>query len=596
MEKALKEQNNNVACQEEESDSTVPSKRKKYGKSSVWNFFNKSADGRTAKCIKCGKTYQTSGNTTNLSCHLKYIHPNLTISELPKIQQPSVLSFMEKKYEKSSNRKQQLDSALFYYITSDLRPFTVVENKGFRNFVNLLDPRYELPSRTTLRNVSMANAYEEKKARLYAFLQDVKHCAITSDCRTSRANECYVTVTCHFITADFELRNAVLSTEKLLDEKSHSSESIANSIRTVLEEWSLLGKVTAMVTDNAKNMIKACEILQIRHIPCFAHSINLTVQDCLASEKIKPILEKCKRIVTFFKSSTIAYAKFREAQECERPRWNSAYYMVERILNTKVAIASVLLNTPKGLRPLTSDEISILEDLKEILSPFEHATVHTSASTYVTVSSVIPVICGILHNLNSTKTKLQTKVGRDVCDDILQGVNTRLVPYENRTVTRMTTILDPRFKKEGFWNPFNSSQGVKSLEDELSRINAQSKASTSSPPTPESTAESNTLFSFLQTNNIQKIQTGRVDSILALRQYLNGTNLEPAQNPLDYWKISNDNAFKTCVFKYFCVPATSTDSERMFSKAGLIISEKRSSLKAKNVNMLLFLNKNDWIS
>ncbi|XP_052856536.1 E3 SUMO-protein ligase ZBED1-like [Drosophila gunungcola] len=263
MEKALKEQNNNVACQEEESDSTVPSKRKKYGKSSVWNFFNKSADGRTAKCIKCGKTYQTSGNTTNLSCHLKNIHPNLTISELPRVQQPSVLSFMEKKYEKSSNRKQQLDSALFYYITSDLRSFTVVENKGFRNFVNLLDPRYELPSRTTLRNVSMANAYEEKKARLYAFLQDVKHCAITSDCWTSRSNECYVTVTCHFITADFELRNAVLSTEKLLDERSHSSESIANLIRTVLEEWSLLGKVTAMVTDNAKNMIKACEILQI---------------------------------------------------------------------------------------------------------------------------------------------------------------------------------------------------------------------------------------------------------------------------------------------------------------------------------------------
>ncbi|XP_044316711.1 E3 SUMO-protein ligase ZBED1-like [Drosophila rhopaloa] len=196
-----------------------------------------------------------------------------------------------------------------------------------------------------------------------------------------------------------------------------------------------------MVTDNAKNMIKACEILQIRHIPCFAHSINLTVQDCLATGKVKPILDKCKRIVSFFKSSTIAYAKFKEAQECERPyslkqecptRWNSAYYMVERILIRKVAIASVLLNTPKGLMPLTSDEISILEDLKAILSPFEHATVHTSSSTSVTVSSVIPVVCGILHNLTAMKTKLKTKVGQDFCDDILQ-VNKRLVPYENRT-------------------------------------------------------------------------------------------------------------------------------------------------------------------
>ncbi|XP_037731458.1 uncharacterized protein LOC119562366 [Drosophila subpulchrella] len=232
--------------------------------------------------------------------------------------------------------------------------------------------------------------------------------------------------------------------------------------------------------------------------------------------------------------------------------------------------------------PLTSDEISILEDLKAILSPFEHATVHTSSSTSVTVSSVIPVVCGILHNLTGMKTKLQTKVGQGVCDDILQGVNKRLVPYENRTVTRMTTILDPRFKKEGFWNPFNFSQGVKSLEDDLSLINAPTKSSAfSSPPTPESTAESNLLFSFLQTNQTQKIQSGRVDSILDLRKYLNAINLDPAQNPLDYWKISNDAGFKTCVFKYFCVPATSTESERMFSKAGLVVSEKRSSLKPK---------------
>ncbi|XP_039229244.1 E3 SUMO-protein ligase ZBED1-like [Drosophila yakuba] len=452
-------------------------------------------------CIKCGKTYQTSGNTTNLSCHIKRIHPNLTVSDLPQRQQLSILSFIEKKYETSSNRKQTLDSALCSYITSDLRPFSVLENKGFRNFVSHLDPRYELPSRTTLRNVSMANAYAEKKAKLFELLKNVKHCAITSECWTSRANEC------HFVTADFELRNAVLVTEKLIDETTHSSENIANSIRAVLEEWSVLGKVTAMVTDNAKNMIKACEILQIRHVPCFAHSINLTVQDCLASENVKPILEKCKRIVAFFKSSTIAFAKFREAQDCERPyslkqecptRWNSAFYMVERILITKVAIASVLLNTSKGLLPITSDEISILEDLKALLSPFENATVHTSSSTSVTGSSVIPVACGILHNLSALKSKLQTKV---VCDDLLQGVNKRLVPYESHTVTRMTTILDPRFKKEGFWNPFNSSQAVKSLEEELSHIYAQTKSSTSlNPPTPEPTAESNLLFSFLQAN------------------------------------------------------------------------------------------------
>lgn len=53
---------------------------------------------------------------------------------------------------------------------------------------------------------------------------------------------------------------------------------------------------------------------------------------------------------------------------------------------------------------------------------------------------------------------------------------------------------------------------------------------------------------------------------------------------------------KSCALKYLCIPATSTESERMFSKAGLIISDRRSCLKAKTVDMLLFINKNYWIS
>jgi len=100
---------NIVACQEEEG--TVPNKRKKYGQSAVWKYFDKSADGRTAECIKRCKTYQTSGNTTNLSCHLKANNPTLTISER---RTPSTLSFIDKIYETSSNRKHILDSALCY--------------------------------------------------------------------------------------------------------------------------------------------------------------------------------------------------------------------------------------------------------------------------------------------------------------------------------------------------------------------------------------------------------------------------------------------------------------------------------------------------
>jgi len=44
--------------------------------------------------------------------------------------------------------------------------------------------------------------------------------------------------------------------------------------------------------------------------------------------------------------------------------------------------------------------------------------------------------------------------------------------------------------------------------------------------------------------------------------------------------------------KYACIPATSVPSERIFSKAGQIVSQRRNRLSPKNVDVLIFLNKN----
>ena len=40
------------------------------------------------------------------------------------------------------------------------------------------------------------------------------------------------------------------------------------------------------------------------------------------------------------------------------------------------------------------------------------------------------------------------------------------------------------------------------------------------------------------------------------------------------------------------VPATSVPSEKIFSKAGQIVSKRRASLKSNHVDMMIFLNKN----
>ena len=80
-----------------------------------------------------------------------------------------------------------------------------------------------------------------------------------------------------------------------------------------------------------------------------------------------------------------------------------------------------------------------------------------------------------------------------------------------------------------------------------------------------------------------------------ISQY-NAMKIEDPKNleVLDWWKAQQRNfphLFK--VFqRYMHIPATSVPSERMFSLAGNIITEKRTCLLPWNVNMLTFLHHN----
>ena len=74
-----------------------------------------------------------------------------------------------------------------------------------------------------------------------------------------------------------------------------------------------------------------------------------------------------------------------------------------------------------------------------------------------------------------------------------------------------------------------------------------------------------------------------------------GEKLIPRDSePLKWWHEHGKNYPKMSKLarKYLCATATSVPSERLFSKAGELVSHRRSSLKPKNVNMLLFLNQN----
>jgi hypothetical protein len=111
------------------------------------------------------------------------------------------------------------------------------------------------------------------------------------------------------------------------------------------------------------------------------------------------------------------------------------------------------------------------------------------------------------------------------------------------------------------------------------------------------TASTSDVWQFFdeQVHDIASRQTPTSSVLPEIDQYLKAPLLARSENPLQWWKENKNNyhnIFKV-VCKYLCTVATSVPSERLFSKAGELISQKRSRLKAENVDMILFLNSSE---
>jgi len=100
--------------------------------------------------------------------------------------------------------------------------------------------------------------------------------------------------------------------------QSHTADYIGSQLLITLSNWNINKKnIAAVVTDNGANMVKAIydQFGKGNHIPCFAHTINLVVENSISnSEEFKQLLHKVREVVKYFKRSTSASDELRKLQ------------------------------------------------------------------------------------------------------------------------------------------------------------------------------------------------------------------------------------------------------------------------------------------
>ena len=178
-------------------------------------------------------------------------------------------------------------------------------------------------------------------------------------------------------------------------------------------------KIVAFLHDNCKNIDNAGKSLEDEYgwfsIGCAGHLLQLCVNSGLEIQPINRAIGAARRLTTHFRKSEPALRALKSRQKDMRvdshnliqdvsTRWNSTFYMVERIVEQRWPITAVLSDntvTKSSDRylDLKSEQWEILSALKELLHPLQVATTYFSAEYNVSTSALYPILYGLIRKL-----------------------------------------------------------------------------------------------------------------------------------------------------------------------------------------------------
>ncbi|CAG9862308.1 unnamed protein product [Phyllotreta striolata] len=530
-----------------------------------------------------------------------------TVLKLKQSRQPSITQAIRQvsSFSEGGSKNTKITEAIVNFIVQDNLPFSTVERKGFLNLMKEVAPLYKVPTRNCIKD-RIDKKFEVLSETFKRLIESVKYFTITTDIWTAdMQTKSFMGVTLHFIK-NLKMCSATLGVTELTE--AHTSAYIVTQLETNLNEWNIgTDRLVAAVTDNGANMVKACQdfLGKSKHVPCFAHTINLVCEQALKNtQNLDKLIEKVRTIVVWFKRSVHASDELRRIQQNRgtpegnmlkmildvKTRWNSTYYMLERFLKLAPLIGNIILSNVNAPNMVNASDLEELKQVCQLLVPLEQTTKEMSGQNYITLSKVIPMIMCLVTQYEHFNTSVG--LAENLKSAILKELYRRFGSAEKCFLLAASTILDPRFKNIHFKDPLALSSIIRHLKSEMNSIGGE-ESSSSSDISPQVEKPEPVFDLWAPHKNIAytKKTKRRGEKFDEFTQYLSIPVRNLKDNPLEIWeemKLVYPNLFKLAQ-KYLGILATSVPSERLFSKAGAIATKNRSRLTGKRLSKLLFL-------
>nr|KAJ0207661.1 hypothetical protein LSAT_V11C500232740 [Lactuca sativa] len=228
-------------------------------------------------------------------------------------------------------------------IIIDELPFKTVEHEGFRDLLNMLQPQFQIPSRTTITNDCLEIYKSEAEKLKKYFAKNKQRVSSTTYLWTSRQNLSYMCLTTHFIDKDWTIHKRIINFCLV---SGYSSEIIGKYVEKNLLDWGI-DKVFSITVDNASSNDLCIRYLK-RRLNAWKHSVldsqHLHMRCCahiLSLKDVDTSIARIRSAVKYVRSSPARLQRFKGCVEKMKieskslvsldveTRWNSTYLMLE---------------------------------------------------------------------------------------------------------------------------------------------------------------------------------------------------------------------------------------------------------------------------
>lgn len=353
------------------------------------------------------------------------------------------------------------------------------------------------------------------------------------------------------------------------------------------------------VTDRGSNFKYGLKSAGFDRRSCLAHLVHNLIEHMLSKGRAHEIIVTAAKVTAIVKNSNINSQLPKSIKSFSKTRWNGTYCMLQSIIVNFDQIFDLLYQRQRQDSKQTCfDLISSLklEELKAVcafLKQFTDIIRNIEGESYETLSLFWPVY-----------TNLYTALGEDVLaanDEFLRIVedmkvglsylNTRKCDFKPTMKHKIATVLNPLFKSLKEICEIERNQVYEEIQ-KIIREQTPIETSQNITETIETSRRTQNLtkihpffhsFYKVDENENETCHPTEFDSYIEHRITAHHSNID------DWWNENRSKypqLFKLYV-KISAIPVSSASGERVFSRTGLVVTDRRSVILPENVNNII---------